>query len=211
MEEPIVVSCRRGEGGQSARRVCGDPETRGLLRRTSLWREHRFALTAGESSFRSEACRPSRFPWRASAATVSSRDAAPRARGTRARARASAMLTCGRAGTTSGAIGWDPPARRDPRRDVRSRRARARRASGTPEPQDRALRKTAGVEWGRPDNRVAPPGQGTTREARLRRRRVQAQPGRVADGQRTRRGVGAMATQVRPRGQRGEASWWRSR
>lgn len=77
VEEPIVVSCRRGEGGQSARRVRGDPETRGLLRRTSLWREHRFARTTGESSFRSEACRPSRFPWRASAATGFSRDAAP--------------------------------------------------------------------------------------------------------------------------------------
>ena len=75
------MSCRRGEGGQSSRRVCGDPETRGLLRRTSLWSEHGFALTAGESSFRSGACRPSRFPWRASAATGFSRDAAPWARG----------------------------------------------------------------------------------------------------------------------------------
>ena len=97
----------------------------------------------------------------------------------------------------------DPPARRDPRRDVRSRRARARpgvrhaRATGPCAQEDRRRK------WGRPDNRVAPPGQGTPREARLRRRRVQAQPGSVADGRRTRRGVGAMATQVRPRGQRG--------
>ena len=116
---------------------------------------------------------------------------------------ASAMLTCRRAGLTSGAHRLDPPARRDPRRDVRSRRARARpgvrhaRATGPCAQEDRRRK------WGRPDNRVAPPGQGTPREARLRRRRVQAQPGSVADGRRTRRGVGAMATQVRPRGQRG--------
>jgi len=97
----------------------------------------------------------------------------------------------------------DPPARLDPRRDVRSRRARARpgvrhaRATGPCAQEDRRRK------WGRPDNRVAPPGQGTPREARLSRRRVQAQTGSVADGRRTRRGVGAMATQVRPGGQRG--------
>lgn len=58
---------------------------------------------------------------------------------------APAMLTCRRAGIASGAIGWIRP-RGVTRGETFGRVARVLvRASGTPEPQDRALRKTAGV------------------------------------------------------------------
>jgi len=55
------------------------------------------------------------------------------------------MLTCRRAGIASGAIDWIRP-RGVTRGETFGRVARVLvRASGTPEPQDRALRKTAGV------------------------------------------------------------------
>ena len=97
----------------------------------------------------------------------------------------------------------DRSAARDPQDGTRTRRAARRpgvRRAGASGPRSQEDRRRV---RGRPNHRQPPPGAGTPREARIRRRRVQTQPERIAERKRAGRGVGAMARAVRTRGQRG--------
>ena len=78
----------------------------------------------------------------------------------------------------------DRSARRDPQDGTRTRRAARRpgvRRAGASGPRSQEDRRRV---RGRPNHRQPPPGAGTPREARIRRRRVQTQPERIAERKR---------------------------